>query len=191
MYDETQKKILDSTMMLIMEKGYTATTTKDIAKKAGINECTIFRKFKGKKEIIETAMSLPEWNPCLKESDFEYTGELMKDLCSFAEVYARKVTPKMVKISLGLRSPNLYDITKDGIREIPDTFKKVLVNYFTDMKEKNIIQTEDIESLAVSFLAINFGYVFFKASFGDELTALQSKEYIESSVRHFVNGICK
>lgn len=178
-------------MMLIMEKGYTATTTKDIAKKAGINECTIFRKFKGKKEIIEAAMSLPEWNPCLKESDFEYTGELMKDLCSFAEVYSRKVTPKMVKISLGLRSPDLYDITKDGIREIPDTFKKVLVNYFTDMQEKNKIQTEDIESLAVSFLAINFGYVFFKASFGDELTELQSKEYIESSVRHFVNGICK
>ena len=191
MYDETQKKILNSTMMLIMEKGYTATTTKDIAKKAGINECTIFRKFKGKKEIIEAAMSLPEWNPCLKESDFEYTGELMKDLCSFAEVYLRKVTPKMVKISLGLRSPDLYDITKDGIREIPDTFKKVLVNYFTDMQEKNKIQTEDIESLAVSFLAINFGYVFFKASFGDELTELQSKEYIESSVRHFVNGICK
>ena len=191
MYDETQKKILNSTMMLIMEKGYTATTTKDIAKKAGINECTIFRKFKGKKEIIEAAMSLPEWNPCLKESDFEYTGELMKDLCSFAEVYSRKVTPKMVKISLGLRSPDLYDITKDGIREIPDTFKKVLVNYFTDMQEKNKIQTEDIESLAVSFLAINFGYVFFKASFGDELTELQSKEYIESSVRHFVNGICK
>lgn len=191
MYDETQKKILNSTMMLIMEKGYTATTTKDIAKKAGINECTIFRKFKGKKEIIEAAMSLPEWNPCLKESDFEYTGELMKDLCSFAEVYLRKVTPKMVKISLGLRSPDLYDITKDGIREIPDTFKKVLVNYFTDMQEKNKIQTEDIESLAVSFLAINFGYVFFMASFGDELTELQSKEYIESSVRHFVNGICK
>ncbi len=191
MYDETQKKILNSTMMLVMEKGYTAATTKDIAKKAGINECTIFRKFKGKKEIIEAAMSLPEWNPCLKESDFEYTGELIKDLCSFAEVYSRKVTPKMVKISLGLRSPDLYDITKDGIREIPDTFKRVLVNYFTEMQKQNKIQTDDIESLAVAFLAMNFGYVFFKASFGDDLTELQSKEYIESSVRHFVNGICK
>lgn len=191
MYDETQKKILNSTMMLIMEKGYTATTTKDIAKEAGINECTIFRKFKGKKEIIEAAMSLPEWNPCLKESDFEYTGELVKDLCFFAEIYSKKVTPKMVKISLGLRSPDLYEITKDGIREIPDTFKKVLVNYFTDMQEQNKIQTDDIESLAVAFLAMNFGYVFFKASFGNELTELESKEYIESSVRHFVNGICK
>lgn len=191
MYDEIQQKILNSTMMLVMEKGYTATTTKDIAKKAGINECTIFRKFKGKKEIIKTAMSLPEWNPCLKENDFEYTGELIKDLCSFAEVYSKKVTPKMVKISLGLRSPDLYEITRDGIQEIPDTFKKVLVNYFTDMEEQNKIQTDDIESLAVAFLAMNFGYVFFKASFGDELTELQSNEYIESSVRHFVNGICK
>lgn len=191
MYDETQMKILNSTMMLIMEKGYTATTTKDIAKKAGINECTIFRKFKGKKEIIVAAMSLPEWNPCLKESDFKYTGELVEDLCSFAEVYSKKVTPKMVKISLGLRSPDLYEITKDGIREIPDTFKKVLVIYFTEMQKQNKIHTDDIESLAVAFLAINFGYVFFKASFGDELTELQTKEYIESSVRHFVNGICK
>ena len=191
MFDETQMKILNSTMMLIMEKGYTATTTKDIAKKAGINECTIFRKFKGKKEIIVAAMSLPEWDPCFKESDFEYTGELVEDLCSFAEVYSKKVTPKMVKISLGLRSPDLYEITKDGIREIPDTFKKVLVIYFTEMQKQNKIHTDDIESLAVAFLAINFGYVFFKASFGDELTELQTKEYIESSVRHFVNGICK
>ena len=191
MFDETQMKILNSTMMLIMEKGYTATTTKDIAKKAGINECTICRKFKSKKEIIVAAMLLPEWNPCLKESDFKYTGELVEDLCSFAEVYSKKVTPKMVKISLGLRSPDLYEITKDGIREIPDTFKKVLVIYFTEMQKQNKIHTDDIESLAVAFLAINFGYVFFKASFGDELTELQTKEYIESSVRHFVNGICK
>ena len=73
----------------------------------------------------------------------------------------------MVKISLGLRSPDLYEITKDGIREIPDTFKKVLVIYFTEMQKQNKIHTDDIESLAVAFLAINFGYVFFKASFGD------------------------
>lgn len=189
MFDETQNKILNATMSLIMEKGYTATTTKDIAKRAEVNECTIFRKFKGKKEIIIAAMSLPEWNPCLREEDFKYTGELIKDLCSFSEVYLRKVTPKMVKISLGLRSPDLYDLTKDGIKEIPDTFKRVLVRYFTKMQELHKLQTDDIESLAVAFLAMNFGFVFFKASFGDELTELQTKEYIDNSVRHFVNGI--
>ncbi|MGN0151137.1 MAG: TetR/AcrR family transcriptional regulator [Wujia sp.] len=191
MYDETQSKILDATMQLIMEKGYTATTTKDIAKRAGVNECTIFRKFQGKKDIVVAAMTLPEWNPCLSERDFSCTGDVEKDLCSFAGVYLRKVTPKMVKISLGLRSPDLYDVTRDGIREIPDTFKKVLVRYFTEMQQQHKIETNDIESLAVAFLAMNFGFVFFKASFGDTLTELQTEQYIESSVRHFVNGICR
>lgn len=191
MFDETQNKILNATMSLVMEKGYTATTTKDIAKRAKVNECTIFRKFKGKREIIVAAMSLPEWNPCLKEEDFRYTGELIKDLCSFSEVYLRKVTPKMVKISLGLRSPDLYDVTKDGIKEIPNTFKTVLINYFTKMQKLSKIQTDDIESLAVAFLAMNFGFVFFKASFADELTELETADYIASSVKHFVNGIVK
>ena len=95
----------------------------------------------------------------------------------------------MVKISLGLRSPDLYDITKDGIKEIPDTFKRVLIRYFKEMKELHKLQTDDIESLAVAFLAMNFGFVFFKASFGDELTELTTKEYIDSNIRHFVNGI--
>ena len=191
MYDETQSKILNATMQLIMEKGYTATTTKDIARVAGVNECTIFRKFQGKKDIVVAAMSLPEWNPGLSERDFLYTGELEKDLCSFAEVYMKKVSPKMVRVSLGLRSPDLYDVTKDGIREVPDTFKRVLVQYFTYMQEQKKLQADDIESLAVAFLALNFGFVFFKASFGDTLTELSTKEYIESSVRHFVNGILR
>ena len=189
MFDETQKKILNAAMSLVMEKGYTATTTKDIAKRAEVNECTIFRKFKGKKDIIVSAMELPEWNPCLKESDFVYTGDLEPDLISFAKVYLKKVTPKMVRVSLGLRSPDLYDVTRDGIREIPDVFKTVLTKYFTEMCRQKKMATDDIESLAVSFLAMNFGFVFFKASFGDTLTGLETKQYIQSSVHHVVNGI--
>lgn len=188
--DDTRNKILNAAMTLIMNKGYSATTTKDIAKKAGVNECTVFRKFKGKKEIIVAALMLPEWNPKLKEDDFAYTGDLTEDLYSFSNVYLEKVTPKMVKISLGLRSPDLYDITKDIIREIPDTFKRVLVKYFTEMRKREKINTDDIESLAIAFLSLNFGFVFFKASFGDELTKLQTQEYIKSCVHHFVNGIC-
>lgn len=41
MFDETQNKILNATMSLIMEKGYTATTTKDIAKRAEVNELSL------------------------------------------------------------------------------------------------------------------------------------------------------
>ena len=39
-------------MRLVREKGYTATTTKEIAQVAGVNECTLFRKFGSKKDIV-------------------------------------------------------------------------------------------------------------------------------------------
>ena len=43
--DETSQKIIDAAMTLIRDQGYVATTTKDIARAAGVNECTLFRKF--------------------------------------------------------------------------------------------------------------------------------------------------
>ena len=63
MFDETQAKIIQATMNLVMEKGYSSTTTKDIALHAGINECTIFRKFHGKKDIVLSAMQLQNGIP--------------------------------------------------------------------------------------------------------------------------------
>lgn len=189
MFDETQEKIIQATMNLIMDKGYGATTTKDIATKAGINECTIFRKFKGKKDIVLYAMTLPEWNPKLKETDFSYKGELEEDLLSFSRVYLSKVTPHMVKVSIGLRSPELYDATAEGIMEIPSTFKRVMIHYFKEMKARGCIKSTDYEGMAVQFLAMNFGYVFFKASFGDKLTRIEQEEYIKEGVHRFVCGI--
>ena len=50
--DESSQKIIDATMSLIRDKGYVATTTKDIAKTAGVNECTLFRKFKTKRILF-------------------------------------------------------------------------------------------------------------------------------------------
>ena len=38
--DQTGQNIIDAAMELVVERGYTATTTKDIAKRAGVNECT-------------------------------------------------------------------------------------------------------------------------------------------------------
>ena len=53
--DETSQKIIDAAMTLVRDKGYVATTTKEIARIAGVNECTLFRKFESKKEFAVNA----------------------------------------------------------------------------------------------------------------------------------------
>lgn len=189
MYDETQMKIIEATMSLIMEKGYASTTTREIARTAGVNECTIFRKFQGKKEIVLSAMELPQWNPCLKEEDFPVCGDVMRDLITFSKAYMKKVTPQMVKISIGLRTPELYQTTAGGILKVPQTFKKVLDQYFRNLQEQGILKAPDIEALSMQFLSMNFGFVFLDASFPGRLTNMSKEEYIEHSVEIFVKGI--
>lgn len=56
--DDTSQKIIDATMSLVRDKGYVATTTKDIAHLAGVNECTLFRKFKNKKNIVLNGVAI-------------------------------------------------------------------------------------------------------------------------------------
>ena len=59
--DDTSQRIVDAAMELIRDKGYVATTTKDIAKQAGVNECTLFRKFAGKKDIVLAGIDQEKW----------------------------------------------------------------------------------------------------------------------------------
>ena len=189
MLDGTQEKIITAAMELMMERGYASTTTKDIARRAGVNECTIFRKFRGKKEIVLEAMKHPDWNPSLSEDLFPFTGDLERDLCAFSETYMERVTPKMVKLSIGLRTPELYPDTAEGILNVPRTFKTVLCRYFSAMGGQ--LNTADYESLAMMVLSMNFGFVFLDASFGEKLTSLDKHDYIHQSVHVFVNGIKK
>lgn len=189
MYDETQLKIMDATMTLIIEKGYSKATTKSIAELAGVNESTIFRRFEGKKEIVLAAMELPKWNPGLSESDFTYHGDLKEDLTSFSKIYMSKVTPEMVKVSLGLRSAELEGIALQGIMKVPMIFKKVLVNYFTEMIADGNMGDCDVESISLQFIAMNFGFVFLDASFGNKLVGVSKRDYIRNSIEVFVSGI--
>ena len=101
-----------------------------------------------------------------------------------------KVTPQMVKVSIGLRSAELQGAALPGIMKVPMVFKEVLVNYFTQMITEGKIRDCNVESLSLQFIAMNFGFVFLDASFGDQLVGVSREEYIRNSIRVFVSGIC-
>lgn len=61
----TDRQLTDAAMELVTEKGYSETTTREIAERAGVNEVTLFRRFGGKKEIILKALEGDRWIPRL------------------------------------------------------------------------------------------------------------------------------
>lgn len=107
----------------VVERGYPATSTKDIARRAGVNKCTIFRKFIGKREIVLHGMKQSRWCPGISQKDFQdVSGKLEEDLARFSRTYMATVTPRFVKLSIGLRTPELAESTSEGIMAVPQAF---------------------------------------------------------------------
>lgn len=190
--DKTSEKIIDATMELILECGYAAATTKDIAVRAGVNECTIFRKFKEKKEIVVAGMKLSRWHPNITKDTFsDISGDLRTDLNMFMENYMREVTPDFVKLSIGLRSPQIYEYTVPIIMNIPQVFLLEVKKYLQNMQRLGKIRQIDIDQTAEMFLSATFGYIFLSASFGKGLLNSDKDAYIESTVNAIIGGIAQ
>ena len=93
----SNRQITDAAMELIIEKGYSNMTTKDIAVRANVNETTLFRRFGSKKEIILRALSEGFWLPVLNTKIFaDADWDLRSDLERFMLEYIKKITPDMV-----------------------------------------------------------------------------------------------
>ncbi|MDE6025826.1 MAG: TetR/AcrR family transcriptional regulator [Lachnospiraceae bacterium] len=188
--DETSQKIIDATMLLIRDKGYVATTTKDIARLAGVNECTLFRKFQNKKDIVLQGVAQEKWRANVTPDIFQNVQwELESDLEMFMNAYMDKITPDFVNLSIGLRAPQLYDETAPLIMKVPQAFVSSLIEYFKKMEEMGKIGHFDFESLAMTIFSSTFGYTFLSASFNQNLAKTSKEEFIKNSVKMFVQGI--
>lgn len=190
--DETSQKIIDATMTLIRDKGYVATTTKDIAHLAGVNECTLFRKFESKKDIVLQGVSQEKWRADVTPEIFQNVEwKLETDLKMFMNVYMDKITPDFVNLSIGLRAPQLYAETAPLIMKVPQAFISSLTEYFRKMAELGKIAPCDYETLAMTVFSSTFGYTFLSASFDQALAVTSRETFIEDSVKIFINGIAK
>nr|WP_312579894.1 TetR/AcrR family transcriptional regulator [Sedimentibacter sp.] len=88
---EKEKLILNSACELFSEKGYSATSTNEIAKKAGVSEGTIFRYFNTKNHILKGLLvqlielvveniAIPPIEKILQNEDSKDDKEIFKEI---------------------------------------------------------------------------------------------------------------
>ena len=188
--DETSQKIIDAAMMLVRDNGYVATTTKAIAKAAGVNECTLFRKFKNKKDIVLQGVSQAGWRANITPEIFENVQwDLQADIEMFMKAYMDRMTPDFVNLSIGLRAPQLYEETSALIMKVPQAYLSSFTQYLNKMFALGKIPKADFDALALTVFSSTFGYAFLNASFGKQLSKVEKDEYIKSSVQMFIKGL--
>lgn len=76
---QRQKRVLKACLVLFSTKGYSDTTTSDIARLAGVSEGTVYKHFRTKKDLL-TALAVPFTDRFLPANAFESVLDRAKNM---------------------------------------------------------------------------------------------------------------
>ena len=104
---DKQKSILEAAVEIFSEKGYAASSTSEIAKKAGVAEGTIFRHYKTKKDLLFSIVAptmtkliapfiIRDFNKVLNQ-DYEEFEDFLRAIIVNRQVFAKE-NMTMIKI---------------------------------------------------------------------------------------------
>lgn len=184
----TEDKILNASIVLFSQKGYSAVTTKEISKEAGVSEMTLFRHFESKHNLFEKAFDKFVFSPKFLPLFEGLEWDLERDLNKICSSYQDTLSQNQKIIFMHFKNEEFNSEFDATFFKFPNEFKRLLCYYFEEMRNRGAIK-ENPETLAMSFLATNFG-LFITSLVMNRLTLeTDIQVYITSCIRIFVKGI--
>lgn len=181
----TTDKILAAGLKTFSKKGYTASTTKEIAREAGLAEVTLFRHFPSKEKLFEEVINTNSFLPALKGIlseviNLPYEEALILIAGRFLEnLYARKDLIRIMHSEIQKYPEKINKIYQTFIDEI----FKTLASYFSRMQKKKLLTSFDSEYGARAFLGMFFSYFNMQ-----EILLRKNYRYVDSDriIKEFV-----
>ena len=190
-FNDTDIKIINATFSILQKEGVTKATTKKIAEKAGVNEVTIFRKFKNKNHLVEVT----------KEYYLKILFNKLEEVFDFNEEDTIEKYLQSNFIGL-LNLPDeefsVFKIAMEEVRDIPE--KKQLISRITNVIidkldeffkfkiEKGEIRELDSRVLALVCFSVTFQSVVLLKVY-DENPNINPDYYANSFLDILYNGI--
>lgn len=179
---EKQKGILAAATELFAEKGYAATSTSEIAKKAGVAEGTIFRHYKSKKDLLLTIVSptvIKVIGPAIKrdinkilDSDYEHFQDFIRAIALNRIHFVKKNIPllRIVIQELPFHEELKKQVIEHIGKDIFDKFRAIVRHYQEKGQIRDVHPDTIIRVVAPSIFAyIISRYVILpEASWDDE-----------------------
>lgn len=187
----TEEKIINATFRILQKEGVEKATTKKIAAEAGVNEITIFRKFKNKKNLIEI----------VKEHHMQIFIDKIENIFDFDEdeeidVYLKDNFNELS--SLSDEDFSIMKIAMEEVREIPE--RKLILSRITDVIlnkldeffklqiQKGKIREVNTRILAIICFSITFQSVVLWKVYNKDPN-VEANEYGDEFLNIVFNGI--
>jgi AcrR family transcriptional regulator len=179
--------ILDVARDTFLELGFSVPTA-EIAKRAGVSEGSIFKRFPTKAALFSAALKIPRvlpWKPMAQERFHRKdTQKALSEIGIAALEYLREQMPCMLKIHA-----HLSEIMHIHADERPPPLQAVdtMTEFFKQQANMGTIVTSHPEAIARMFMGSMVNYVFFEIMF--EYHPTLPDEYVQQIVDTLWNGI--
>lgn len=183
----TKDKIIKSALKLFSKKGYLGTTTKEIAKEAGVAEVTLFRYFQSKENLFNEVLKSQSFLPTLKDllpklDSVDYREALETVGKYFLKILKKKRDLVCIMHSEVFMYPEeIKEIHGKIINDLSDAFS----DFLNELKKRKIIRDIDTKYASMIFFGMLYNMFIKKEILGKKI---DEKKSLESSIEIFYYG---
>jgi AcrR family transcriptional regulator len=186
----SDKRILEVARAVFVEQGPSATTA-EIARRAGISEGSIFRRWDTKSDLLMAALDWPDALPWVSLlEDRAGQGDLRQNLETIAlaiiDFLTEMIPVHIVKLSCGFDPGHVWDNHPD-----PPPLKGVraLIHFFDQERRLGRISNCDPEIVARMLLAAVHFYAFAEVSHLNDRMPMAATSYVRGVVDVLLKGV--
>ncbi|UQZ81059.1 transcriptional regulator BetI [Paenibacillus konkukensis] len=189
-----QQRIVQAAIRLFAEKGYSNTSTAEIAKLAEVSEASIFKQY-GTKDKLLLALIIPQFKEFFPSMADEVLGQLSRSQSTF-EGFLREFLRN--RIELALKNKEIFQII---IKELiyKEELKKELIPYIFEVAASRLTQVIELFKERGELTDIPTGkmlkslFTFVGGFFASQFVLLNKEsideQEIEDAVRFMLHGI--
>lgn len=188
---KTREKILESARGIFVEKGYQATTIREVAQKAEVNDLTVYRHFQNKEKLFYEMMIGQSFHKDFTEwMQNGFSGDYIKDL----KTIYRSLEGFMGKKPSMLRMLLMESIRMEGSQRVAVDLKEQvltdLTHFFAYYQKQGMISKDIIPStLAEALYSFVFTRVFYELFWDDQLCRNTEKQDELDVLDLILNGV--
>ncbi|MCT4618513.1 MAG: TetR/AcrR family transcriptional regulator [Marinisporobacter sp.] len=194
---ETEKKILEAAIGIFSKKGFSAATTSEIAKAAGVAEGTIFKYYPKKKDLLHTAMkeaihlfvasmAVDSLKKVIKEKKEAPIEELLKAVIVDRINFLENQGPLIKVIFYEMQFHE--DLRELFLEKLSENITQIVPQILQERKEKGEIKNIDSMVAIRSFIGMILAMIF-QRQFIPQINKIEPMEEIDLIVDIFLNGI--
>jgi AcrR family transcriptional regulator len=186
----TDDEILDAAEGVFLEQGPQAPTA-EVARRAGISEGTVFKRFGTKQDLFRAAMQralTPRWTKLVEE--FDVQGDVEAQLVELGlglGAHTEAIIPKLVMMRG--RGTKIGAVVSDTSDPPPVVQLRALNGLFARLQRAGRLGPGDPEIMARMFVGAIFHYSFAEYMGVDAWFPLPRPTFVRGVVHNLLNGI--